>query len=179
LKTRDKGQAREKGQALVEFAITLPLFMLLILVTIELSLAFVSYYNETQMARDTSRWLSVHSRLTNDQEFAVEVNNRMLPQPSSVAPILTRTGTATIATQYQVGNMYVDFSACMPYLDVTNPAGTGVCTNLDRVAGGTLSVQISYQTLPLLFLPTTFRLGSLVVRLPSAMPAYKVWSMVE
>jgi hypothetical protein len=82
-------------------------------------------------------------------------------------------------TQYQVGDVLVDFSPCLPYLDPSNELGTGVCSNTDRVAGGTLSVVMTYSVLPLLFLPTTFHLGSLVVQLPTGLPSYQVWSMVE
>ena len=43
-----KPARRQPSQALVEFAITMPLFMMFVFVVIELSLIFVAYYSETR-----------------------------------------------------------------------------------------------------------------------------------
>jgi Flp pilus assembly protein TadG len=177
MKKHAKGNA--KGQALVEFAITLPLFMVFVFVTIELALLFVAYYSETRMARETTRWLAVHSRTTNDDELAAHVQSTMLSGLITGVPTRLVTGDATTQSEYKVGNMTIDFTPCMPYLDVNNAAGTGVCTHTDRVAGATLSVQMSYDARPMLFLPTSFRMGSVTARLPTGLPAYKVSVMTE
>jgi Flp pilus assembly protein TadG len=170
---------RHKGQALVEFAMTLPLFMVFVFVTIELALVFVSYYSETRMTRETTRWLAVHSNNTNDSELALHVQTTMLPGLVGAIPVRTVIGDATTPTTYTVGNMTVQFTPCLPYLDTTNAAGTGVCTDLNRVAGSTLFVQMTYDVRQLLFLPTNFRIGSATARLPTALPPYKVSIMVE
>jgi Flp pilus assembly protein TadG len=163
---------RQGGQALVEFAFTLPMFMLLVFSTIELALVFVTYYSETHMARETSRWLAVHSATTSDSALADQVHNTMLPGLVNGSSTLVRTGDASNPSEYKVGGMTVDFTSCLPN-------GSGVCTNPSRVAGATLYVQMSYDISPLLFLPTRFTLGSLSVTLPTSLPVYKVSTMVE
>jgi hypothetical protein len=174
-------KTRQRSQSLVEFAFALPVFMLLVFVTIELALVLVSYYSETHMARETSRWLAVHSAFTNDNELADQVSSTMLPGlvngDWSAKPHTN--GTATTPSHYVVGAMTVDFSACMPNGDVNNGAGTGICTNTNRIGGSTLYVQMSYDVSNILFLPTTFRFGSLSVSLPTALPVYRVSTMVE
>jgi Flp pilus assembly protein TadG len=45
----------EKSQALVEFAIALPVFVMVVFMTIELALLFVACYSETSMARESAR----------------------------------------------------------------------------------------------------------------------------
>jgi hypothetical protein len=51
---------REKGQSLVEFALTLPLVLLLVLGTIDLGLGFKTYIALTNAAREGVRWVSIH-----------------------------------------------------------------------------------------------------------------------
>ena len=41
---------RTKGQAIIEFALTLPLFVVLLMVTFQFGLLFIAYYSETRMA---------------------------------------------------------------------------------------------------------------------------------
>jgi Flp pilus assembly protein TadG len=173
---------RQKSQAIVEFALTLPVFMIIVFVTIELSLVLVSYYSETRVARETARWLAVHSSTTNDDELADHVFNTMLPGlvkgPWSATTHVN--GTATTPSSYKVGNMSVEFTPCMPNGAVGSGSATGVCTHTSRVAGSTLYVQMSYDAAPLFFLSQpNFRLGSLAVHLPTQLPAYKVSVMVE
>lgn len=173
--------SRQRSQSLVEFAFAMPVFMLLVFVTIELALVLVSYYSETHMARETSRWLAVHSGATNDNELADQVHNSMLPGMvnSDWHARAHTNGNASTPSAYVIGGMTVDFTACMPNGDTANGAGTGVCTNPNRVAGSTLFVQMSYDVAPLLFLPTEFHFGGLTVTLPTRLPVYRVSTMVE
>jgi Flp pilus assembly protein TadG len=175
-------QRRQKGQSLVEFAFALPVFMMIVFVTIELSLLLVSYYSETRVARESARWLAVHSAATNDNEFADHVVIAMLPGlvKGPWAANAHTNGTAVLPSSYKVGNMNMEFTSCMPNLDVNNGAGTGVCTNPNRVAGSTLYVQMSYDAAGLFFLSQpVWRMGSLTVHLPTTLPIYKVSVMVE
>jgi hypothetical protein len=174
-------RTRQRSQSLVEFAFALPVFMLLVFVTIELALVLVSYYSETHMARETSRWLAVHSAFTNDNELADRVSSTMLPglvngDWHASTPIH---GTSTAPSHYVIGGMTVDFTACMPKGAVNSGSGTGICTNPNRIGGSTLYVQMSYDVSNVLFLPTTFRFGSLTVSLPTVLPVYRVSTMVE
>jgi Flp pilus assembly protein TadG len=159
---------RENGQALVELALVLPLFMLFVFVTIQLSLVFVAYYSETRMARETARWLAINSSST-DLEVAQHVQNTMLPGLVNGAPG-TSAGDTTNA-KYPVGKMTVTFTAC--------GASTPPCTHVNRAPGATLYVDMSYDVRNLLFLPSTFRLGTLSISLPTTLPAYRVYVMVE
>jgi Flp pilus assembly protein TadG len=159
---------RKEGQALVEFALVLPLFMLFVFVTIQLSLVFVAYYSETRMARETARWLAIH-RSSTDLEVAQHVQSTMLPGLVDGAPG-TSAGDTTNA-QYPVGKMTVTYTAC--------GTPTPPCTQVDRTPGATLYVDMSYDVRNLLFLPSTFRFGNLSASLPTSLPAYRVYVMVE
>ena len=183
---RRRGPTRgggDKGQALVEFAFALPMFMMLVFVTIELSLVLLSYYSETRMARETARWLAVHSGTTNDNELADHVRDTMLPGLAGGSWSVVTYGTSSTPSKYTVGHMTVEFTPCMP--NGTTPgtaaaaSGSATCTNTNRVAGSTLYVQMSYDVSPVLFLPTTFQFGSLKTTLPTTLPVYKVSVMVE
>jgi Flp pilus assembly protein TadG len=173
-----KARRRESGQALVEFAITLPIFMMFVFTVIELSLVFVMYYSETHVARESARWLAVNSRTTDDgpgssapTDLATHVKTTMEPGMISGAPTVVTPGDATHDAVWQVGQMQVTFTPC-------EWNGT-VCTHAARAPGSTLYVTTSYNVANLLFLPTTFRLGSLTTTLPTQLPAYTVHVMVE
>jgi hypothetical protein len=47
------------------------------------------------------------------------------------------------------------------------------------VSGQTLFVKMQYNVQPLLFVPSSFRMGSLLVKIPTQIPAYKVSVMTE
>jgi Flp pilus assembly protein TadG len=177
------GQTQERGQALVEFAFALPMFMMLVFVTIELGLVMVSYYSETRMARETARWLAVHSSATNDNELADHVRDTMLPGLAGGAWTSVQYGTASVPSRYTVGRMTVEFSPCLPNGSTAGTAsaaaGSGTCTHANRVAGATLYVQMSYDVTPILFLQTNFQIGPLRTTLPTQLPVYKVSVMVE
>jgi Flp pilus assembly protein TadG len=56
---RKFGQA-EKGQSLVEMALTLPVLLLLTLGTVDLGLGFKTYMALTNAAREGARWVSIY-----------------------------------------------------------------------------------------------------------------------
>ncbi|HEV7666412.1 MAG TPA: TadE/TadG family type IV pilus assembly protein [Chloroflexota bacterium] len=166
---RPRRRDRQRGQALVEFALVLPIFALFVFTVIELGLVFVTYYSETRMARETARWLAINRDAT-DLQVAQHVQNTMLPGLSNGAPG-TASGTSTDVI-YPVGaRMTVTFTGC--------GSASAPCSNANRVSGQELYVQMAYDVRDLLFLPTTFRIGSLVTTLPTALPAYKISVMVE
>lgn len=162
---------RGEGQALVEFALALPLFTLVVLVTIQFSLLFVWYYSETRMARDTARWLAINASTTTDLAFAQEVQRRMLPGLVGGAPQLATSGSSSQDTVYRVGNMLVTFTPCLP--------SAGRCTHPARAAGRPLSVEMAYDARNIIFLPATFRLGGLAVGIPQTLPPHRVFAMAE
>ena len=50
----------ERGQGLIEFALTLPLLLMLVLGTVDLGLGFKTYIGLTNAAREGVRWVSLH-----------------------------------------------------------------------------------------------------------------------
>ncbi len=52
--------SRERGQSLVEFALTLPILLLLVLGTIDLGMGFRTYIALTNAAREGARWVTVY-----------------------------------------------------------------------------------------------------------------------
>jgi Flp pilus assembly protein TadG len=158
--------SRTGGQALVEFAFALPVFAILVFATIQLGLLFVAYYSETRMARESARWLAINSSST-DLQVAQHV-----PSPGTVTVANKDTVNSTATdTIYVLGNMSVQFTTC--------GAASAPCTAANRAAGNTLYLQVSYNVSNILFLPTTFRFGSLVTKVPTQLPAYRVSVMVE
>jgi Flp pilus assembly protein TadG len=168
---------RTSGQALVEFAITMPLFVLVVFVTIQLSLLFVAYYSETRMARESARWAAINGDAT-DLQVAQHIQDTLLPGLVGVAS----PGTVTVAnkdtvkstatdTVYKLGRMEAQFTAC--------GAAIAPCPASNRAPGNTLYVLMSYDVSNLLFLPSTYRLGSLVTTIPTTLPGYRVSVMVE
>lgn len=55
-----KRAMEEGGQSLVEFAITLPIIMLLLLGTVDLGLGFKTYITLTNASREGVRWISIN-----------------------------------------------------------------------------------------------------------------------
>lgn len=52
--------SRERGQSLVEFAVILPLLLLIVLGTVDLGMGFKTYIALTNAAREGVRWISIH-----------------------------------------------------------------------------------------------------------------------
>lgn len=51
---------RERGQSLVEFAVILPVLLLIVLGTVDLAIGFKTYIALTNAAREGARWISIH-----------------------------------------------------------------------------------------------------------------------
>jgi len=166
---------RQDGQALTEFAFALPIFMLLVFVTIQLSLLFVAYYSETRMARETARWLAINESSL-DTAVAQHVYDTMLPGLARGAYTVDASSNNTDA-YYHVGRMNMKFTACNPKFTTPTPASP--CLNTNRTSGQTLYVELTYDVSNLIFLPTNFRFGWLSAKIPTNLPPYKVSVMVE
>jgi hypothetical protein len=165
---------RLESQSLVEFALAMPLLFVVVLMTINFSLIFITYYSQTQIAREAARYLAIKSVSLQDAGFATYVQDHMLP--GLVKTPLTGPTTVAGDTVYQVGRMELSFTPCMAASDVY----AGTCTHINRAPGETLHVQLKYDAPWLFFLSQpNFRLGSLAVHLPTQLPAYKVSVMVE
>lgn len=55
-----RGLVRERGQSLVEFAVILPVLLLLVLGTVDLGMGFKTYIALTNAAREGVRWITIH-----------------------------------------------------------------------------------------------------------------------
>jgi hypothetical protein len=176
---------KQSGQAIVEFALTLSLFTVVVLVIIQLGVLFVTYYSETRMARETARWLAVNRNAT-DLQVAQHVQSTMLPGLVGGTPTLSSVACASDVpgcTEYTVGNMVVDFTPCSP--------SSGFCLAQNRASGNTLYVKMTYHLGPdpvnypglansgLVFLAPSFKIGSLTVAVPQTLPGYKISLMTE
>src|SRR3954453_9735738 len=69
---------QRSGQALVEFALAIPLFLGFVFAIIQIGLVFIAYYSEAEMALRESRWLAINANAT-DSTFSSHVNTDMLP----------------------------------------------------------------------------------------------------
>jgi hypothetical protein len=157
---------------LVEFSLALPLFLLFVFSVIQLSLMFIWFYSQTSIVRDTARWVAVHPNSL-DVAVAVHVQQTLLPGMIGSTPVLLTAGSTTADTVYQVGNMRVWLTPCLP-------GGTPtVCTHPRRAPGATLHVQMSYDMSNVLILPSSFQLGWMSVTLPTALPSYTMYVMAE
>jgi hypothetical protein len=186
---------RQRSQALTEFALVLPIFVVFVMVIIQLSLVFITYYSETRMTRETARWLAVHATTTDDDALAAHVQGTMLPGLVNGAPSVTF-GTDTTPAVATVGQMTVTYTPCewgggpnCHYPTNGTPPRTSYQNGYAAPAQGTprdgrgsgqmLFVTMSYNAANLFFLPTTWHFGWLVVKLPTTLPPYTVWVMVE
>jgi Flp pilus assembly protein TadG len=169
---------RAEGQSIVEFAIALPLLMLVIFSVIQVSLIFVAYYSETVMARENARWLAIRATNTSDATFAAEVQATMLPGLLGDTPVRNASLSGPSGVVYDIGQMRVTFTPCMS--DATSPLVT-TCSHANRKAGETLYVEMRYNVPPFLVAKTSpsLRIGSLTVKLPTELPPYRVSVMVE
>jgi Flp pilus assembly protein TadG len=176
------GTERTRGQALVEFALTLPLFALFVMVVIQLSIVFIAYYSETRMARETARWVAINSDMT-DLQVAQHVQSTMLPGLAGGTASVTTTGTSPTPTAGNPNPTYTPTVATVGRMTVRyTPCGSASspCTHYKRDGGQTVYVEMSYDVGNLLFLPATFQIGSqLKVAIPTGLPAYRVYVMVE
>lgn len=156
--------------------------MLFVFTVIQLSLVFITYYSETRMARETARWLAVHATTTDDNAVATHVQNTMLPGliNTSGSPSVTY-GTYNTPATAVVGNMTVTYTPCeWSGGPVCHYPSSGTPSQGDGRAPGTvLYVTMSYDARNVMFLPTTFRLGFLTISLPTTLPSYTIWVMVE
>jgi hypothetical protein len=99
------------------------------------------------------------------------VQQTLLPGMIGGTPSAVTTDIPTGDSLATVGNMHIQWTPC-------TWNGT-VCTAAARNSGSTLHVELKYDVSNLLFLPTTFRFGSLVTTLPTMLPPYRVTIMAE
>src|SRR4051812_46165047 len=78
---RPASNARQRAQALVELALTMPVLVGLVAAIFQLALLFVVYLSMVHASRDVGRWLAVHPDTT-DAQFQAYVAADM---PSTIS----------------------------------------------------------------------------------------------
>jgi hypothetical protein len=74
----------ERGQALVEMAFAAPVFLFVLLASLQLALVVMQTYNVRQVTRETARWLALHPD-TNDADVAAQAVIMRMPVMSAGA----------------------------------------------------------------------------------------------
>jgi TadE-like protein len=140
-----------RGQSLVEFALTFPFFLIVLLVAIQLALIVMQYYSLISVTGETVRWLAVHPDTVDADVIAHARASPMTLDPDRFTSITPSPGCPALAG--------------------------GRCTS--RTTGDVLTLEIRYDMGNLLFLPTTFGFGTVTVSIPRSLPSYRVSVLIE
>jgi Flp pilus assembly protein TadG len=145
---------KTRGQSLVEFALTLPIFLFVLLVGLQFAIIGMTYFSEMRVTRDAARYAAIHPDTT-DANIVAYAQSR----PLTLIP--SRITTTSMTVEPPCGTL----------------DGSGKCAN--RQSAANLSVQLAYNMSNLIFLPTTYGFGSNQITIPIGIPAYKVTVMIE
>ncbi|MGH8241737.1 MAG: TadE/TadG family type IV pilus assembly protein [Steroidobacteraceae bacterium] len=100
------GPSRERGIAAVEFVITAPLIIFLLLAGAELGRAFVHYTQLSQLVRDAARYVSEHS--INGTTGVVSISTTTITRARNLAVYGNIVGTGdAMLPQYQPSHVQV------------------------------------------------------------------------
>ena len=143
---------RQRGQALVEWTLVLPIFLLFAMACLQFTVIWWAYISTTNVVRDGTRWLAVHPHTT-DAAFSTMMTTSRLP-----ANVLAANLTLT------------PLPACAALV-------SGRCTA--RTTGVQLSVTATYNISSLLFLGSQFGWSPWTITIPSTLPAITMYMPVE
>jgi hypothetical protein len=135
----------------MEMAVFLPLMLVFGLVCMQFAIIFTAYLNMVNVTRDAARWVSVHPHVI-DSSTSTAVRSR-LPAGMTSA------------------NLTMTFSPACTSLS------SGKCST--RTTGSQISVASTYNITSLLFLPSSFGFGSIVIAIPRTLPTYTMFMQVE
>jgi hypothetical protein len=136
---------------MVELAIFMPLIAFFGLACVQFAVVFIAYVNVMNTTRDAARWIAVHAHATDADNLAL-VRSRL--------PAAISSASLTMVVQ----------PAC-------TSLSSGKCTN--RPVGTQIYVDSTYTITTHLFLPTSFGYGSMIIRMPTSLPAYRIYMQVE
>lgn len=156
-------RTRSNSQALVEFALTLPMLFGVIVALFQLCILFVVYIALLHSTRDVTRWLVVHPDST-DAEVEAYIRANL---PSVVA-----------AANLDFSGLSSATSSDRPW-DPTCPALDGNLRCSSRISGSKQEVALTYNAAPHIFLPTEWRFGFVTYRIPVGLPRYRYVAMIE
>jgi hypothetical protein len=150
-------RARQPGQSLAEAALTAMISIMTVLATLQISLVVAQAFSAMYVAQTTARWLAVRIDTLDDtvKDQAITFSSGL---PGMSGGGLTRAGVSVT-----------------PSCTALN--GAGKCANRD--SGDAISVSITANLTPVMFLPTTFGTGNLVFRLPTTMPTIRYTVLLE
>lgn len=143
----------EAGTALVEFAMTVPMFLFTVIVACQIALFLGQQFNVMQVTRETARWLAINPHTTDAAALAYA---RSIARPG-----MTTQGFTSITT--------------MPACNSLD--GSGRCA--DRVNAEEVSIRISYDIGHVLVTSGDITVGSLRIGLPRTLPPYTAWAPIE
>lgn len=141
-----------RGSSVTEFALVLPLFCFIVMVSIQFVLIFMQFYGMKLATDNTLRWLAISPDVVDSGAIA-QLDSLVPPgvDPSSFTSIVITPSCPTL----------------------TN----GHCSN--RNPGDVLSIQVTYDLSKAFVLPTTWGVGDMQVTFPTQLPAYQVSTTVE
>jgi Flp pilus assembly protein TadG len=139
--TQNHGSNRQRGIAIIEFTIVLPVMLFLILVVAEFGRAFMYYNTLTRAVSDSARYVSVNALKGQSQVVEIDADLREAAQnlvdygnvSGSGARVLSD-GTTGIVTVIDQGDGVISVTASYPYTPMlgnilpTFRSGGGVST---------------------------------------------------
>jgi Flp pilus assembly protein TadG len=146
-----RGSGRERGQSMVELALVIPLWTIFAFACFQFAILFLTHISVMKSARDAGRWLAVHPN-TLDSDAIAGVQGRLPPNIRAANLSIAISPTCTTFT-------------------------AGQCAN--RRPGDRIDMTLTYDYRSLIFLPTTFGVRDIVVRVPTAMPPYTIHVAAE
>ncbi|MDI6735271.1 MAG: TadE/TadG family type IV pilus assembly protein [bacterium] len=96
-------KGREKGQSTVEFALLLPLLLLVALLTIEVSLVLHNYLIVTQLSREAARAVALGSKTDNEITADIMTNPSWLANTHFLTGTISRISILPVAADRQQG----------------------------------------------------------------------------
>jgi hypothetical protein len=148
---RRAGRSRERGQALLEFALILPIFVVAILGLIDVGRAIWANNAVANAAREAARYAAVHGgSQTNPCPVGPPGEKTVIPPASASCPYPSpsKEGVRETARQFLIAggsNVVITVcygSGCSGDTDITSPPAATAATN---VRGTAVTVKVSSQ----------------------------------
>src|SRR5690242_21366101 len=159
---------RENAQSLTEFALTLPFFMMLMMVAVQLSLLTMAQLAVMWVATDNIRHAATSTAGVGDN-WSVADSCQTTYRNTKLPSILT---TANITT-FTFSPSYTPTTVNCANASLNSPQPGAVTP--PRTRGGALRLTVQYNPTNLIFLPTTF----FGVPIRTTLPSYTAAAMME
>jgi hypothetical protein len=135
----------------MEMAVFLPLILVFGLACMQFAIIFTAYLNMVNVTRDAARWVTIHPHVI-DSATVTTVKSRLPAGMTGANLTMTMAPTCAALT-------------------------SGKCAG--RTTGAQISVTSTYNITSLVFLPSSFGFGSIVVAIPTTLPTYSIFMQVE